>query len=86
LAMMFSADTETAIAANYRDKQVALYAAQSGLQEARDRIQPSTGDIAAAGVPSLLPSAGAANVVYILNPGKGETITDIKPWVPTNKY
>jgi Tfp pilus assembly protein PilX len=86
LGMLFSADTETAIAANYRDKQVALYAAQSGLQEARDRIQPSTGDIASAGVPALLASNGAANVVYILNPGAGETNSDIKPWDPSNKY
>ena len=41
LGMMYSTNMESAINSNYRDKQVALYAALGGLQEARDRIQPA---------------------------------------------
>jgi Tfp pilus assembly protein PilX len=44
-AMMFSSDTETSIAVNYRDKNSGTYAALSGLQEARDRLQPLHGDL-----------------------------------------
>jgi len=45
LAMLFASDTETSISINYRDKQVAIYGALAGLQEARDRIHPRTGDL-----------------------------------------
>ena len=40
VAMMYGGNMETAINANYRDKQRAQHAAISGVQEARDRIQP----------------------------------------------
>src|SRR5258708_35610307 len=53
LGMMYSTNMETSINYNYRDKQVAFYAALAGLQEARDRIQPSTHNING---PTLLPS------------------------------
>jgi hypothetical protein len=84
LALLFSSDTETSISANYRDKQVAIYGALSGLQEARDRIHPLSGDLSKAGlVPTSLPAAGAPNVLYIINPEPGETVA---PWDPNNKY
>src|SRR4051812_13611633 len=83
LAMMYSANTETKINANFRDKQVAVYAAQSGALEARARIHPVNGDIT---TPGGLPSTGAQNIIYILNPGVGESASDIKPWDPDNKY
>lgn len=92
LAMLFSSDTETSISINYRDKQTAIYAALAGLQEARDRIQPLTGDLgpgtnlSSAGlniVPTALPSTGSPNVLYIVNPAPGETVA---PWDPNNKY
>src|SRR6185369_4093092 len=74
LGMMYSTNTETAINSNYKDAQVALYAAMAGLQEGRDRIQPTTGTIAP---PTAMPTLGAANVVYIINPKNGETVA---PW------
>ncbi|HYH00348.1 MAG TPA: hypothetical protein VD837_14540 [Terriglobales bacterium] len=90
LAMLYSSDTETSISVNYRDKQVAFYAALSGLQEARDRIHPLTGDLGPKSdgtglniVPTTLPSLGAKNVLYIINPGPGETVA---PWDPSNEY
>jgi hypothetical protein len=85
LAMLFSSDTETSIAMNYRDKQVAINAALAGLQEARDRIHPVLGDLKA-DVPTALPSLAAQNVLYILNPGPGESASDIRPWDKNNKY
>src|SRR6266704_925457 len=69
LAMMYSANTETKVNANFRDKQIAVYAAQSGAFEARARLHPLNGDIVAPGGP---PVAGVQNVIYIVNPGIGE--------------
>src|SRR5213594_1650883 len=63
LGMMYSTNMESAINANYRDKQVALYASLGGLQEARDRIQPATHNIAA---PDAPPSLTEPKVIYIL--------------------
>src|SRR6185436_2254471 len=74
LGMMYSTNTETSINANYKDAQIALYAAMGGVQEGRDRIQPTTGSIPP---PTAMPSVSAANVVYIINPRGGETVA---PW------
>lgn len=85
-AMMFSSDSETMIAMNYRDSQVASYGAVAGLQEARDRIHPVFGDLALAGfLPTNTPDAGpliGGYVLYILNPNphKNETVASIAPW------
>jgi hypothetical protein len=85
-AMMFSSDAETAISVNYRDSQVASYAAASGVEEARDRIQPVFGDLALAGyLPTNTPDQGIANggyVLYIVNPNtvNKETVASIAPW------
>ena len=38
MGMMYMADTETSVDTNYRDAQVAIFASQGGLQEARLRI------------------------------------------------
>lgn len=93
LAMLFSADTETQISVNYRDKQAAIYGALSGLEEARDRIHPTEGDLACnfqgatdtgmCWVPSAMPTSANASVLYIINPGPGQTVSDIAPWSPT---
>src|SRR5512140_820432 len=61
VAMMFTSDSETMIAVNYRDKNVATYAALSGLQEARDRLQPlNSGADALSGFPLPLGPTAAA--------------------------
>ena len=80
LAMMYSSSTETSINSNFRDKQSAAYASMSGALEARDRIQPATGDITA---PTAIPSSSSANVIYIINPYGSETVA---PWSSSNKY
>jgi len=93
MALLGAADLETNIAANYRDKQVAHYAALSGLQEARDRLIPSrcvtaigtacNDTIALDTRSATIPSTTNASVLYIINPANGETVA---PWDPTNKY
>lgn len=80
LGMMYSSNTESAINSNYKDAQIALYAAAGGLQEVRDRIQPATLSIVP---PTRLPSLTAANVVYLINPKNGETVA---PWDLNNTY
>ena len=89
LGMMFQADTETSINGNYRDDQVAFYAAKAGLEEARDRLRANAG--AGISINASLPTAlpGTLNgVLYITNPAASETVS---PWAPTvnnspNKY
>ncbi len=80
LGMMSATNMETSISGNYRDKQSVLYAVSSGLQEARDRIQPANLSIVP---PVALPSLSAANVIYIVNPRAGETVA---PWDINNTY
>jgi hypothetical protein len=82
MAMMFGSNMETMINANYRDKQMAQYASVSGVQEARDRIQPSN-VVAKLNAPVLLPAPGANNIIYIVNPRTGDSV---QPWNPTNPY
>src|SRR3954452_7240398 len=86
LAMVFSADTETGISANFRDQQNATYAALSGLQEARDRLVPGTPSPISAALtwPAGIPAAsGLSNIMYIINPASGETVA---PWDSGNTY
>ena len=86
-AMLFSTNTETSIAVNYRDKEAATYAAVSGLQEARDRLQPLYGDLSGFAPvngpgPIGLPDLNNRSVLYIVNPDPslGETAASIAPW------
>ena len=78
MGMMFSANTETNVNANYREKQLAIYAGVAGAMEVKDRLR--SGDIT---VPSDIPSTSAANILYIINPKSGETVA---PWNYNNKY
>src|SRR4051812_31633222 len=82
LAMMYATNTEVMINANFRDKQSAQYGSMSGVQEARDRIQP-VNVVAPIVAPTGLPVTTAANVIYIINPKSGETVA---PWDTTNSY
>jgi hypothetical protein len=84
VAMLYSSDSETTISVNYRDKEAGTYAALSGLQEARDRLQPLTGDLATGGLaPTALPGPNNGQVLYIVNPGPGETAGTVAPWKAT---
>ncbi len=84
MAMLYSSDSETTISVNYRDKEAGTYAALSGLQEARDRLQPLTGDLATGGLaPTALPGPANGQVLYLVNPGPGETVATVAPWKAT---
>ena len=82
LGLMYSTNMETMINSNYRDKQVATYAAISGVQEARDRLQPAAPKVTA---PTDVPTLTNHQVIYVINPSGSETI---EPWndAPGNKY
>jgi hypothetical protein len=82
MAMMFASNMEVMINANYRDKHRAQYASISGVQEARDRIQP-VNVVAKITAPILLPALSATNVVYIVNPRSGDPV---QPWNTSNRY
>jgi len=82
MAMMFSSNMETLINANYRDKQSAQYASVSGVQEARDRIQP-VNVVAKITAPLQLPALGQTNVIYITNP---RAFDPVQPWNTANPY
>jgi hypothetical protein len=82
MALMYASSLDTFINANYRDKQMAQYAAVSGVQEARDRIQP-TNVVAPVTAPTLLPALGAGSVIYLVNPQSGESV---QPWDTSNAY
>jgi Tfp pilus assembly protein PilX len=94
LTLLCASDLETNIAANYRDKQVSMYGALSGLQEARDRLKPVLCDpsvyaVGACPAPAIemrdktLPTVDNHSVVYVVNPLNGEAI---EPWNPSNPY
>lgn len=75
MALMYMSDTETRVNANFRDTEVAGYAARAGLEEGRDRLRSSNPAHIVA--PTALPSS-SGGVVYILNPGApGQSVT---PW------
>jgi hypothetical protein len=80
LGLMYSTNMETVINSNYRDKQIAMYGALSGVQEARDRLQPAAPKVT---VPTELPTLSNHQVIYIINPKGGETVA---PWDKDNEY
>ncbi len=82
LAMMYATNTETYINANFKDKQIANYAAMGGLQEARDRIQPVNA-VAPITAPNALPLNNNNAVIYIVNPRGSE---NVRPWQTSNDY
>jgi hypothetical protein len=87
-ALTFTATIETSVNSNYRQEQLAYFAAKAGIEEARARMmQTDPASINAAlptfaptttGLPSAtgLPTPG---VIYIVNPGAGSS-TSVQPW------
>jgi PilX N-terminal len=69
-------NTETSISANFRDEQVAFFAARAGLEEIRDRLRSSASNSLSASLPTTLPG-GSNGIVYVTNPTGSETVA---PW------
>jgi hypothetical protein len=86
LSMIYAANLETGVSANFREKQVATYGAASGLQMGRDLLSPGHLLINAGYFQNLPANGAAGNVIYIINPGPGESASDIAPWLASNRY
>src|SRR5262245_35257999 len=74
LWVMYSTNTDTSSNGNSMLGQVAFCAAMARIHERPDRIQPTTRSITP---PTAMPSVGASDVIYIINPKNGETVA---PW------
>jgi hypothetical protein len=76
MGMILLATSETVVNSNYKDEQVALFAAKAGLEEARDRMAPSNPNPIT--LPTILPGAnGGAYAAYIIASG-------VSPWLSTD--
>ncbi len=83
LAMMYMADTDTSINKNYRDAQMAYFAAVAGVQQARARLITGSSFVP----PSTLPGNNVSTgVVYIVNYTNSIPQSAIAPWDSTNAY
>ena len=85
LGMMYLANTETSINANYGGSMRAYYAALGGREEARDRLRSSTG--APIALPLSTPTLGR-DTIYIVNPfvNSAGTTVNPQPWLATDPY
>ena len=84
-ALLFMANTETSINSNYRQEQIAYFAAKAGIEEARARMMASDpSSINVAGNPLLISTSVAAPTTandminYIVN--NGSTASSVQPW------
>ncbi len=73
--MILLSNSETSVDANYRDQQVAMFAAKAGLQEARDRILSANANPIT--LPTVLPGASGVSAAYIVASG-------VQPWSTSN--
>ena len=81
LGLLYMTDSETAVNSNYRSSEVAFYAAQAGMEEARDRMRSTFGANALV-LPTVMPTAGGG-VLYVVNPAGAEVV---QPWNTANAY
>lgn len=92
-ALIFMSSTETSINSNYRQEQIAYFAAKAGTEEARARMMladPNSLNVVGDPNHPLLdpnqvtaPSATNYMIDYIVNPGNGPAV---KPWDSTNAW
>lgn len=78
IGMVLMANTETSIALNFRDQQLATAAARAGLEEVRDRLRTTATNSLWSSIPTALPGA-ASGILYVTN-------GTAQPWVTTNTY
>lgn len=86
-SLTFMASIETSVNSNYRQEQLAYFAAKAGIEEARARMMqsdPNTINAAGTALPITAPTTTNASVIYIVNPaGASDTV---QPWSSSNKY
>ena len=73
--MVLVSTSDINIDANYRDQQVALFAAKAGLEEARDRMLSSNANPLT--LPSIVPGGSGIYAAYVTAPG-------VSPWSDTS--
>lgn len=93
IALVYMANTDSLVNANYRNQQVLYFAAKAGIEEARNRLMVANANTVVAPTcapaSSCLPAAPveptAANgqILYILG---GQTPGAVKPWDLTTVY
>src|ERR1700675_3703985 len=64
LSLVFMANTETTVNANYREEQIAYFAAKAGIEEARARMMAS--DPNSITLPTAVPTNLNGQIVYIV--------------------
>jgi len=80
LGLMYMSSTDSTINSNYRDAESAFFSMRAGLEEARDRIRP-TSAIGGANTQIPLPTTipGTPNsIVYLINPAGAADVVDPK--------
>lgn len=85
--LTFMASIETSVNSNYRQEQMAYFAAKAGLEEARARMMqtdPNTINATGTALPIVAPTNANGSVIYIVNPGA--TANSVQPWSATNAY
>ena len=80
-SLVFMSNTETLVNANYREEQVAYFAAKAGIEEARARMMAS--DPSPIALPKIAPTT-AGGVIYLLN--NAGVANAVQPWVTSNAY
>jgi hypothetical protein len=81
VSLVFMANTETTVNSNYREEQIAYFAAKAGVEEARARMMAS--DPSPLTLPITAPTA-AGGVIYLIN--NAGVANAVQPWLATNAY
>jgi len=84
VGLVYLANTETMVNYNYRNEQVAYFAAKAGVEEARDRMMPANANYFGAGAIPIAPPGGVGGVLYLLN--EGSAPGTVQPWTLGNAY
>jgi hypothetical protein len=87
--LIYSTNTETGVNWNYRQEEIAYFAARAGMEEARDRMSTAAGVVGPINTANgLLPPAPPGQpggfVLYLIN--QGADPTPVQPWDGANKY
>src|SRR3984957_8865190 len=80
-SLVFMSNTETVVNANYREEQIAYFAAKAGIEEARARLMASDPSHI---TPSLTAPTTAGGIIYLVN--NAGVANAVQPWVSTNAY
>jgi hypothetical protein len=84
LTLIYSTNTETGINSNYRQEEIAYFAARAGVEEARDRMSTQAGVVGPIVPPPAPPGQASGYALYVIN--QGTDPTTVQPWVAGTTY